>query len=62
MRNKMKLLTRKEIIDIWFEQDIKFLKSYCCPSCRDILYEEGEYYYCNNDMCREDVFYKGNIE
>lgn len=58
----MKLLTRKEIIDIWVKQPSLMLASYCCPSCRDLLDEEGEYYYCNNDMCREDVFYKGDIE
>lgn len=40
-----KLLTRKEIIDIWSKQPKEYLESYCCPNCRDLLNDE---YICKN--------------
>jgi len=34
----MALLTRREILETWKKQSDEILDSYCCPSCRDILY------------------------
>ena len=57
---KTKLLTRKEIIEIWNDQSEDFLNSYCCPNCRDILYNHPyqlmlevseEHYFCHNRDC-----------
>ena len=53
-----KLLTRREIIDIWQAQRDEFLDLLCCPFCRDILYKDDKGYYCPNQMCKceyEDV-------
>lgn len=55
----MKLLKRKEIIEIWKSQSKEFLNSYCCPNCRDLLYnkpaqidtEDLYYLYCHNLCC-----------
>ena len=54
----MKLLTRKEIIEIWSKPPSLFLNSFCCPSCRDILDEDKNMYRCTNDKCLEDYFIK----
>lgn len=48
----MKALTRKEIIEIWSEQEEAFLNSFCCPECRDILLNDGMILHCSNYQCR----------
>ena len=50
----MKLLTRRQIIDIWKEQPDNMLDSYCCPNCRDLLDEDENTYFCSNVYCLED--------
>jgi len=48
----MKLLTRKEIIEIWRRQPNHIKAQYCCPSCRDILtkLKDGKFV-CDNQSC-----------
>ena len=48
----MKLLTRREIIEIWRRQPNHMKAQYCCPSCRDILTKmtNGKFM-CNNEFC-----------
>ena len=48
----MKLLTRKEIIEIWRRQTKDMKAQYCCPSCRDILtkLKDGKFV-CDNQSC-----------
>jgi hypothetical protein len=53
----MKLLTRRQIIDIWLKQTVKNLDSYCCPNCRDILQENKTHFWCGNGGCAEEVPY-----
>ena len=64
MTDKMKhnLLTRKEIIKLWEKQKKEILNSYCCPSCRSVLFKYNsdsiyssdakEYYYCHYNDCK----------
>jgi len=56
---KSKLLTRKEVIEIWSKQSEVFLNSFCCPNCRDILFyygfRENEYYCKNCDITFERI-------
>jgi NAD-dependent DNA ligase len=49
-----RLLTRKETMNIWKEQNETFLNSIVCPSCRDIInwVEEFNAYYCSNPLCK----------
>ena len=47
-----KLLTRKEIIQLWSQQSEEMLNSYCCPGCRDLLFETEKYYICKNTSCK----------
>ena len=47
-----KLLTRKEIIELWSKQPENILNSYCCPSCRDIMEETEDAYICRNTGCK----------
>ncbi len=57
---KHNLLTRKEIIKLWEKQKKEILNSYCCPSCRSVLfkynidyiYPSENYYYCHNIDCK----------
>lgn len=52
-KEKCRLLTRREIIDIWQKQSKEFLNTYCCKNCRDLLYEtkkENEWYCKNCDI------------
>ena len=52
------LLKRKEIIEIWKEQNEEFLNMYCCPDCRDIMGQDENSYFCANKMCLNDRDYK----
>lgn len=48
-----KLLTRKEIAEMWLNSPIlkdKYLDYYCCPNCRDILINRGQFLMCNTIM------------
>jgi hypothetical protein len=36
---KSKLLTRKEIIDLWMKQPEELLNILSCPNCRDLLFK-----------------------
>ena len=47
----MKLLTRKEIIELWQKQGENYLNQLCCPNCRDILIKEYGKYSCENMLC-----------
>jgi hypothetical protein len=55
----MKLLTRKEIIEIWSRQSNEMLNAFYCPECRDLLTTDknGELY-CLNTMCKNKKKYK----
>lgn len=56
----MKLLTRKEIIEIWSKQSDTHLNTYTCPNCRDLLVQKGDSYVCINGDCGlHGVVYKG---
>lgn len=47
----MKIFTRQQIINIWLSQN-KFLNSYCCPNCRDVMDEiEKNKFKCSNYEC-----------
>ena len=46
-----KLLTRKEIIEIWRAQGDVFQETYCCPNCKNLLFMEVDLYYCFNQDC-----------
>lgn len=47
----MKLLTRRQIIEIW-NKDEKYHDLYCCPNCRDILQLYGDdSLRCKNEDC-----------
>jgi len=49
---KRKLLTRREVIDLWLTQSPDFLDSYVCPNCRDILDKKDDnIYFCSNPEC-----------
>jgi len=48
----MKLLTRRELIEIWQQRSSEKLDMYCCPYCRDILYEEEYRFVCTNPKCK----------
>ena len=55
---KTRLLTRFEIIELWNNQDEIMLNTYCCPNCRDLLFDHeflgiAKYgdYYCHNKDC-----------
>lgn len=59
---KTRLLTRFEIIELWNNQDEIILNAYCCPNCRDLLFDHADYknikhknyddfYYCHNEDC-----------
>lgn len=53
--DKMKAKTRREIIEIWSNQEAKLLDSFCCPYCRDILSRNKEgNLYCDNMQCQSD--------
>ena len=59
----MKLLTRRQIIEEWIKQPDNHLdNSYCCPKCRDILYEYGDRYFCENEDCSQDFILKSEID
>ena len=48
------LYTRKDIIDIWLNDNKKNLDKYCCPNCNDLLFESDEHenaYVCQNLGC-----------
>jgi hypothetical protein len=58
------LLTRREVIKLWQKQKDKFLDTYCCPNCRDLLFDyrhpaspgkivDGGFLYCHNARCFE---------
>jgi hypothetical protein len=47
----MKALTRKEIIEIWKEQPDDLLNSFCCPNCRDLLFNYSGTLMCRNSDC-----------
>lgn len=58
--HKTKLFTRKEVIEIWQDQKEEFLNSYCCPNCRDLLFDHPyqimfekseKHLYCHNAEC-----------
>ena len=56
----MKLLKRKEIIEMWKKQDQKFLNYYCCPDCRDLLQTDkhnNNYLICKNPVCNNTILY-----
>ena len=56
----MKLLTRRQIIEIWRNQQKSRLDYYCCPNCRDLLLQKGDSYVCiNGDCSLHSVIYKG---
>ena len=54
--SKIKLWTRREIIDMWLEND-QYLNYKCCPNCRDILKKVGGVYLCQNIRCENDDEY-----
>jgi hypothetical protein len=49
--SELKVLTRREIVDLWEKQPGCILDSYCCPGCRDILSEIDGVYKCDNILC-----------
>jgi len=58
----MKLLTRREMIDVWMKQGDRYLNSVCCPNCRDILFDNGDRYLCTNDYCSRGYIFKSEVE
>ena len=54
----MKLLTRRQIIEIWQQQPDEMLDSFCCPICRDILHEVSDRYFCLNEDCPQGYILK----
>lgn len=48
---KTKLLTRRQVMEIWAEQSDELLDTYTCPKCRDLLYKKNNVYFCNNIEC-----------
>jgi hypothetical protein len=60
---KIKLLTRNEVIDLWQHQKNDYKNQYVCPSCRDILSKTDteNVYFCNNPFCAmTEMQYDGN--
>lgn len=55
----MKLLKRKEVIELWKSQPEEVLNKYCCPICRDLLssHDGGEQLYCSNIFCDNSTVY-----
>lgn len=44
-----KLLTRKQVIELWSKQSEEALNNYVCPNCRDILLKiDDNTYYCSS--------------
>lgn len=58
----MKLLTRRQIIEEWNKQSDELLDSFCCPNCRDILYEYADRYICENEDCSQGFILKKDIK
>ena len=61
MSIKLKLLTRREIIQIWKSQTDEMLDSYCCPKCRNILLDYGDRYFCENKDCSQGYILKSEV-
>jgi len=57
----IKLLTRKQIIDIWLEQPDEMLNTVCCPQCRNLLHEFSDRYFCENENCTQGYILKSEI-
>lgn len=67
-KGEMKLLTRRQIIQIWGKQSDEILDSFCCPNCRDVL-EERIYVednttclVCSNITCSFSRVLKSEVE
>ena len=58
----MKLLTRRQIIEIWNKQPDEMLDSKCCPKCRSLLHEYGDRYFCENDNCNQGYILKDEVD
>jgi hypothetical protein len=58
----MKLLTRRQIIEEWQKQSDEMLDSFCCPKCRDILYEYADRYFCENEYCVQEFILKSEVK
>lgn len=57
----MKLLTRKQLIDIWSKQSFEQLNSFCCPKCRDLLLEYPTHFFCLNEECSQEYILKHEV-
>ena len=57
----MKLLTRRQIIKEWLEQEDESLDTLCCPYCRDLLYETKKYWVCKNEDCNFESALKAEV-
>ena len=47
-KESVRLLTRKDIIELWLKQPTEALDTFCCPNCRDLLRATEEGHYCSN--------------
>jgi hypothetical protein len=49
--NLQKILTRRQVIELW-QKNERYLDSYCCSNCRDILIKlDAKKYKCDNSQC-----------
>ena len=54
----MKLLTRKQVIEVWNKQGEDHLNSFVCPDCRDILVNHENVLFCENPECSNTERYE----
>ena len=54
----MKPLTRRNVIEIWKNQDPKYLDRLVCPHCRDLLHKTPKGLECMNQHCLNTSVYE----
>ena len=63
--NKMKALTRNQIMELWKSQEKEILELFCCPCCRYILGLKDNLIHksdlkCINGTCSNEYIYSRN--
>ena len=56
-----RLLTRRQIIEMWQKQPSEMLDSYCCPQCRNILLHYVDRYICENRDCPQEYILESEV-